>query len=143
MSYRYHDSATVSDEHGKGVEILRQQVVNLSGGAHTEILMIAEVDMIIRNLSIVGTVELTDGEIQFFTRASGAAAAIELTAVEDVDIGAFTIKDIPLSVDLATVKKGHILQATTTGVTPGAARLSVHVGWMPDMFGLDSVPRTF
>ena len=45
---RYNTAATVSDEHGKGGEVLRQ-VISEGSNDHNRTLLYAEVDLIVRS----------------------------------------------------------------------------------------------
>ena len=144
MADRYIDAATVSDEHGKGVEVLRQNAVTDIGSDANVPIMVAEVDLIIRNFKVANNeVDPSAGTVQFFTRTPGAATATPLTAATGV--GTMTgsdVLEIPLTAARDSVKKGDLIQVTIANLTNNV-RLTAIVGWMPDMFGFESSPRTF
>ena len=143
MLERYHTAAAVEDEAGKGVEILRQQVAADLGSDANLVIMVAEVDMIIRYLKVAGNeVDPGAGTVQFFRRPPGGTTE-DLTASTAVSVmGANDVLDIPLTAARNAVKKGDLVQVTTAALTSNV-RLSAIVGWMPDMWAPDADPRTF
>ena len=143
MTTRYYDAATVSDEHGKGVEILRQNSAAHTGSDDSIPIMVAEVDLVIRNLKVAGNeVDPAAGTVQFFSRPPGGTA-VPLTASTAVSsMAANDVLDIPLSAANTTVKKGDMIQVTIASLTSNV-RLTAIVGWMPDMFTLEAQARSY
>lgn len=149
MAIRYHDAATVSDEHGKGAEILRQQIYALhTGSASSHPIMVAEVDMIVRRLFMVSNNEApTAGSIQFSARppAGNAASEVHLTAATAISsLGSWDVLDVPLTVQNNVVKKGWVVYVSVNpALTPGTARPSVGVNWMPDLWSMSADNKTY
>ena len=94
--FRYNDAATVSDEHGKGAEVLRQQVVETDGST-SHVLMVAEVDMLIRSIFVVNGAPLTGGTVRVYKRPSGGAEVPLTAAFALTETGGFVSREIPLS----------------------------------------------
>ena len=141
MADRYQDAATVSDEHGKGSEILRQQVINVAGN-HTVIVMEAEVDLLLRNLRFVSTSGMTAGTVQFVRRRGGVSA--DITAVESiVNASGYSVTDFSLAVGRDFVRKGDLIVAATTGLVPAGSNVSIIVEWMPDLWGPSADAKTY
>lgn len=148
MTTRYGNAATVSDEHGKGTEVLRQQLYSLhTGTPSSHPIMVAEVDMLIRNLFVVSNNEApTAGTVQFRARPAGGAGTTEvsLTAAADISsLGGWATLDVPLTAARDAVKKGWVVYVTVSGLTPNTARPSVGVGWMPDLWGPSADAKTY
>ena len=140
---RYVDAATVSDEHGKGVEILRQQVVDITGAAGTKVVMVAEVDMLIRNIqvSLVGGTAATAGTLDVVVRPSGGTATTILDDYDLTDVAANATADAGVSA--VKVSRGSRVEVTWAAVAATARVFSVHIGWMPDMFSIVDNPRSY
>ena len=142
MTVRYVDTATVSDEHGKGVEILRQQVVQ-SAGNGTYIVMVAEVDSVVRYIEVVRHGAGVAQDVIFYKRQSGAATGARVALTANTTLTAAVaprngIVELPLVV--STLEKDDIVECVTTGTGTG---VSMHFGWMPDMFTLEAQARTY
>ena len=141
MRTRYDNAATVSDEHGKGVEVLRQQIAQENGNADDIPIMIAEVDCVIRHITLVSTGALTNGTVNVARRAPGATP-VSLTGDASAVVAEVTKLDIPLTSANTALKKGDILELTADALTSGVD-YAVIVGWMPDLFSLDADARTY
>ena len=140
---RYVDAATVSDEHGKGVEILRQQVVDITGASGTKVVMVAEVDMLIRNIqvSLVGGTAATAGTLDVDVRPSGGSTTTILNDYDLTSVGANATVDT--NVSAIKVARGSRVEVTWASLAAAARVFSVHIGWMPDMFSIVDNPRSY
>lgn len=142
MTLRYNDAATVSDEHGKGVEVLRQQVVNIHANG-TFHLMVAEVDLIIRNFTVVRHGSGAAGTAQLRKRLPGGTSAVVLTTSITLNANnapRYVPSEVSLTVASNSVKKGETVELLAGGTH---SDFSAHLGWIPDMWGLDADARTY
>ena len=141
MSVRYNDAATVSDEHGKGVEMLRQQVVTINGSV-SRTPMITEVDTIIRTVKVVPAALFTSGDIQLFQSVSGSGVATSITASFDLtSLAAYEIGE--LTIEEQYIDKDTTIYATTSGAAPSGSHVTVHIGWMPNLWSPDATNKTY
>lgn len=144
MVLRYNDAATVSDEHGKGVEILRQQTADVQANT-VHALLVAEADTRLRRAWVVtaGT-NITAGTVQIIKRAPEVTAHINMSAATAIPVSTHhAVAEIELTrVDVA---RGEIVQALVVGKNPttAASVITVHLGWMPDLFNPDANPRSY
>ena len=140
MKTRYVDAATVSDEHGKGAEVLRQQVTTIANNV-SRTLMVTEVDSIIRAVKVVPAALFTAGTIRLFQHVSGSSTSTSITEAFDLDslaayeIGEFTIEE-------QHIDKDTTIFATTTSAAPSSSHLTVHIGWLPNIWSIDGF-RTY
>ena len=142
MTIRYIDAATVSDEHGKGTEILRQVVFHSEGTEN--VAFIPEVDCLIRYVRVYRIGSGTGLVIQAVVRNNGASttdpasAAITLNAA---NAPRYTPTDIPLT-DGIPLKLGQnqILELIIGGAHTNAMFM---VGWMPDLWGPEATNKTY
>ena len=142
MADLYDDAVRVIDEDGKGAEILRQQSTGpLENG--TNVVMVAEVDMIIRSLTAVSNgVDPTAGTVRFYRHPPGGSQ-VELTEAQAVaGMGADDVLEIPLSVARNAVKKGDIVKVTIAALNANV-KLTALVGWMPDIFNPEADYRSY
>lgn len=132
-------TVTIADEVGKGAEVLRQQVVDFtSNGSY--VVLLAEVDTIVRNVQIVAGANVTKGTIQVQRRLGDDIVNMS----DEVDISVvkpYVSLDVPLN-DVG-IGVGESLIIHMNGKSPGTTRLSAHVGWMPDIHGLNSIYQSF
>ena len=107
--------------------------------------MVAEVDIVIRNLKVVNVDNIANaGTIRFYAHAEGVAPATANAITAAVALGndQWDVTEIPLSVANNTVKRGDIISATTASLASGDD-VAVIVGWMPDLFSQDASPRSY
>ena len=141
MAIRYNDAATVSDEHGKGAEILRQQVVTINGSV-SRTPMITEVDTIIRTVKVVPAEVFTGGTVQLFQHVSGSNTSTSITASFDLtSLAAYEIGE--LTIEAQYIDKDTTIYATTSSAAPGSSHVTVHIGWMPNLWSPDADNKTY
>ena len=138
---RYVDAATVSDEHGKGAEVLRQQVNTISNNV-SRTLMVTEVDVVIRTVKVSPAAAFTAGAVRLYQVASGSSSSTSIT--ESFDLSSLSAYEIgELTLEVSEIDKDSTIYATTTSTNPSSSHVTVHLGWMPNMFSLDSDHRTY
>lgn len=148
-----HDSAlTISDEHGKGAEILRQAVASHwepSSAASSIItnqhVLYCEVDMIIRFLRIM-TVDIPDGDADLVVNRNRAGTLTAIAATRAVDLlttEIFVEETLTLAVN--GLRKDDSVYAVMTRAVASteSADWGVYLGWMPDTISLDSDFRSY
>ncbi len=150
---RYHDAATVSDEHGKGVESLRQAKADhwepasaagaVSSNHH---ILDCEVDVLIRWLRVM-TVDVPDANADltiYRNRAGTISALAAAVAVDTLTTEIFS--NVTLTVALNVLRRDdsvYAIMVRDAGSTE-SADWAVYLGWMPDLFSADANdPRTF
>ena len=146
------DAQTVSDEHGKGAEILRQQVsghydVSSAAGAVTSAhhIMYCETDIIIRYIRIM-SVDLPDADADLTTYRNRAGSILALHTAAAVDT--FTteiIQEMTISVARDFLKQDDTVYALMLRATASteSADWAVYFGWMPSILDSDAVIRTY
>ena len=149
---RYVDAQTVSDEHGKGAEALRQAVSShwepsSAAGAVTSNhhVLYCETDTVIRYLRVM-SVDLPDADADLTinrNRAGTLTALAAAVAVDTLTTEVFT--EVTLTVAIDALKQddsvyGVMLRATAS---TESADWGIYLGWMPDIFGAGAVSRSF
>ncbi len=149
---RYDDAQTVSDEHGKGAETLRQAVASVydnsspSGSVSTNShVHYCEVDEIIRYLRAM-SVDIPDAnaDLTVYRNRAGtltvlaAALAIDTFTTEVIQEATLTIATNSLRKD-DTVYAIMVRDATSTE----SGDWGVYLGWMPDIFSSGVDYRTY
>ena len=150
MRNRYDDAQTISDELGKGAEILRQAVCDYTevaaGNATTNHhIHYCEVDEIIRYVRTM-SVDLMDADADLivYRNRAGTIAAITGTIVLDTHtIEIFQEHALVVAPDFLRKDDSvyGILIRSVGSTEPGD--MAVHFGWMPNIFGQDSDYRTY
>ena len=142
MAIRYNDAATVSDEHGKGTEILRQVVFHSEGTEN--VAFIPEVDCLIRYVRVYRIGSGVGLVIQAVVRDSGvnstnpASAAVTLN---DANAPRYTPTDIPLTDGIPLeLGQNQILELIIGGAHTNAMFM---VGWMPNLWSPDADNKTY
>jgi hypothetical protein len=137
----YHDAQRVVDEDGKGAEVLRQQNIP-DQGSGTHIMLVAEVDCIVRSAYVVSadsTAVAAGSTVQIWKRTPGAAASVALSASHDLftDLGVgaqYTMGEVPITD--GRVSKGDVVYVGV-GTLTSSARVTLHLGWMPSIWQED------
>ena len=146
---RYLDAQTVSDEHGKGAEILRQQVTslwNITGNNTINLhVMYAEVDIILRWIKLM-SVEVLDANADLTLNRNRAGTLAALAAAVALDgLTTEIIADVVLTVAIDSIR----IDDTIYGVLirdAGSADdgdVGIYLGWMPDLYRNDAVSKTY
>ena len=141
---RYNTAATVSDEHGKGGEVLRQ-VISEGSNDHNRTLLYAEVDLIVRSAYAYhrGSSTFTDGTIIIRKREINSSSTVDLTSSLDMttipDYGAIAI---PLVAN-TRVNRGEMVEVLVEDATPTSSSWTVIVGWMPDLWSSNANARSY
>jgi hypothetical protein len=149
---RYVSANTVSDEHGKGAEVLRQAVAShwepssaASGVTSNHHVLYCEVDMIIRYLRIM-SVDLPDANADLTinrNRAGTLTALAAAVAVDGLTTEIFTEVTLTLVIDgLRKDDSVYGVMVRDTGSTE-SADWGIYLGWMPDTLRLDSDFRSY
>ena len=150
---RYDDAQTVSDEHGKGAEVLRQAVAShwepssaVGSVSSNHQLLDCEVDMIIRHLRIM-TVDVPDAnaDITVYRNRAGTLTALA-TAVAVDGLTTEVFSNVTLTLAKNGLRKDDSVYAIMVrdATSSESADWGVYLGWMPDIFGGDAnFPRTF
>lgn len=145
---RYLDAQTVSDEHGKGAEVLRQQVTSLFNitGVNTINLhiMYAEVDILIRWMKVM-SVEVFDANADLTLNRNRAGTLTALAAAIALDtLTTEVITDVTLTVAINSIRQDDTIYGVLVRDASSAddGDVGIYTGWMPDIF-TDSVIRTF
>ena len=144
MSNRYDNAATVSDEHGKGVEILRTVTKEFSATAASNTPVFeAEVDLVVRFVRVRNLAAGTPSAGTYTVtrkKAGSTEAATQVATGDSLDPGSnYGSVEVPVT-HRTRVRKGDVILVTKPDSTTAVA---VDIGWMPDMFGFESNPRTF
>ena len=139
---RYIDTATVSDEHGKGVEVLRQALLHTDGTEN--LAFIPEVDCLIR---YVKAYRIGSGQslvVQVSIRNSGETTTSNVSSaftLNDANVPRYTPTDVPLTNGTPLeLGRDQILELIIGGAHTNAMFI---IGWMPNMFSLDANHRTY
>ena len=135
----YYDAARVSDEAGKGAEVLRQQVIpHTADGTHA--LLVAEADCIITSASIYTISGSPTAGTVLLRRRNGTNL---VTIASSTDIGADNIvTNLDLDGDIH-VSRGEIVEMVADNFAPGGTRISFHLGWMPDLWTSETQPHSY
>ena len=140
---RYIDAQTISDEHGKGAEILRQAVASENNliGAATVIthLLYCEVDMIIRFIRTI-SVNVPDNSATLTVYRNRAGTLTALTAIIAFDDAGAQVTEI--SDEIALVVARNALRQNDSvyaivirdGTSQDLADWGIFLGWMPDLY---------
>lgn len=147
---RYQDAQTVSDELGKGAEVLRQQVISvhdLSGGNNTINIhcLYAEVDIILRYIRVM-CVEVPDAnaDLTFNRNRQGTLTALaSAVALDGLTTEIFS--EVTLTQAIDVVKQDDSIYAVLVRDASSTqdGDIGVYLGWMPDLYTPGGVPRTF
>lgn len=149
---RQVDSQTISDEHGKGAEFLRQHVASHSepssaAGAvvSNHQIMYCEVDMLIRYLRLMA-VTVPDANADLIVYRNRAGTIVQLAGVAALD-GYTTeiMQELTLTIDQMGLNGDDTVYAIMTrdASSEDAADWAVYFGWMPDIQGNGRVYRTY
>ena len=149
---RYDSAQTVSDEHGKGAEVLRQQVASVydnsspSSSVSTNMhVMYCEVDMIIRYLRTM-TVDVPDAnaDLTVYRNSAGTITALAAArAVDGLTTEVVTEETLTLAANgLRQDDTVYAIMVRDSGSTE-SGDWGVYLGWMPDIFSGDSSFRSF
>lgn len=144
---RYDDAQTVSDEHGKGAEGLRQAVASHwepSSAAGSIIsnhhILDCEVDMIIRFLRVM-SVDLPDANADLVVNRNRAGTLTALASAVAIDALTTEIfANVTLTVAKNSLRKNDSVYGVMTrdaGSTE-SADWGAYLGWMPDVFSQDA-----
>ena len=139
---RYNTALTISDEHGKGAEILRQAVTShwepSSAGSVTSShhLLYCEVDMVIRYLRVM-SVDLPDANADLTVYRNRAGTLTALAGAAAVDTYTLeVIQELTLTVAADVLRKDDTVFALMVrdGGSTESGDWAVYLGWMPDAF---------
>ena len=149
---RGDDAQTVSDEHGKGVEVCRQQVVSWydvssdsSGITSAHQIMYCEVPIIIRWIRLMTvTVPDANADLTVYRNRAGTLTGLAATAAMD----GYTTEIIQ---ELAlTVARDHLdIDDTVYALmvrdsnSEDLADWGIYFGWMPSIMDGDAIVRTY
>ncbi len=150
---RYLDALTISDEHGKGGEFLRQVVAsenNLVGNASVIThLMYCEVDMIIRFIRTI-TVNIPDDSatLTVYRNRAGTITALHTEiAFDDAGTQVTEVSDeITVTVARNSLRADDSVYMIVVrdGSSTELADWGVFLGWAPDLLSQDAgFPRTY
>lgn len=141
MAERYENAATVSDEHGKGSEILRQQAYTFSSNGN-HVVYYAEVDTIIRSIVVIRRGSGAAAILHVQKRGPGSATTdiVPATTLDAAAAPRYIGTELPLVVERNIVKKGESVEMIGSGTHTD---YSVHFNWMPDMWSADADARTY
>ena len=135
----YYDAARVSDEAGKGAEVLRQQVIpHTNGGAHA--LLVAESDCIITSASAYTITGSPTAGTVLLQKRNGA----NITSIAGItNIGSDnTVTILNLDGDIH-VSRGEVIELVAANFAPGGTGISFHLGWMPDLWTSETQPHSY
>ena len=149
---RYWTAQTVSDEHGKGAESLRQAVASqwqasspVSSESSNLQLMYCEVDAIIRYLRVMA-VDVPDANADLIVYRNRAGTITALAAVAALDAYVTeVIQELTLTLAVNGLRKDDtvygILVRDATSSESGD--VGIYLGWMPDIFSSGADFRTY
>ncbi len=140
---RYIDAQTISDEHGKGGEVLRQAVAsenNLAGNASVIThLLYCEVDMLIRFIRTI-SVNIPDDSATLVVYRNRAGTITALTPTIAFDDAGAQVTEISDEIAIA-VARNHLraddsvyMIVVRDASSTDLADWGVFLGWMPDVF---------
>jgi hypothetical protein len=139
MATRYQDAATVSDEHGKGAEILRQFTFHATvTGTH---YFIPEVDVLIRSLIIHKDGSGNAATLAVSKRASGAGSTTSVFSATTLNAAnaprrvSTELLDAPIM-----ISKGEAVEVVIGGT---ATAVTVVMGWLPNIWSADNNFRSY
>ena len=134
----HFDAARVGDEDGKGAEVLRQQVAtDLFDG--TFALLVAEADCMLRSAYVTTiTGSPTNGNVSVRKRTNGGVITVLGTRAVGAndDVERITITE-------RQVTRGEVIEVVVSGLDPAGTRISVHLGWMPDLWTPGTYPHSY
>ena len=138
----YHNAVRIDDEAGKGAEILRQQsfssVVN-----GTYVMFIAEVDCIVTSAHVVViTGNPSAGHATVNKRISGSNVPTVVASQTDVDGALHDVYNLTLNGE-TRIKRGEIVEIAINQLAGSTVRLSIHLGWIPDLWYDDAAPHSY
>lgn len=144
---RYADAQTISDEHGKGAEVLRQAVAShwepssasgsVSSNHH---LLDCEVDVLIRFLRVM-SVDLPDAnaDLTVYRNRGGTLTALHsAVAVDTLTTEVFS--NVTLTEAKNALRKDDSVYAVMVrdSSSTESADWGIYLGWMPDVFDMNS-----
>ncbi len=149
---RYDTAQTVSDEHGKGAEVLRQQVVDhweassaVASVSSNHQIMYCEVDMIIRYLRAM-TVDVPDANADLTAYRNRAGTITALSAAQAMDTFVTeVIQEVTLTLAVNGLRQDDTVYAIMVrdATSSESADWGLYLGWMPDIFSQDSSFRSY
>ena len=149
---RYVDAQTVSDEHGKGVESLRQakadhwEPASAAGAVvSNHHILDCEVDMIIRWIR-VWSVDLPDANADVSINRNRGGTLTALVATQAIDTFTTEVSQEPaLTVSAESLRRNDSVYAIMTrdATSTESADWAIFLGWMPDLGLGANDPRTF
>lgn len=149
---RYVDAQTVSDEHGKGVESLRQakadhwEPASAAGSViSNHHILDCEVDMIIRWIR-VWTVDVPDANADVSINRNRGGTLTALVATQAIDGFTTEVSAEPaLTVSAESLRRNDSVYAIMTrdATSTESADWAIFLGWMPDLGLGANDPRTF
>ncbi len=139
----------MSAEHGKGAEVLRQQVTSLFNitGVNTINLhiMYAEVDLVIRWIKVM-SVEVFDSnaDLTLNRNRAGTLAALA-TAIALDTLTTEVITDVALTVAIDSIRIDDTIYGVLVrdGDSAQDGDVGVYTAWMPDLYRNDTVNKTY
>lgn len=149
---RHVSALTVSDEHGKGAEVLRQQLSTYSesisaNGVVTSNhhVMYCEIDMIIRYLRVMSiTVPDANADLTVYRNRVGTLVALAGVAALD---GYTTeiFQELTLTLAVNGLRKNDSVYGIMVrdATSEDAADWAIYLGWMPDTVSLNSDFRSY
>lgn len=146
------DAQTVSDEHGKGAEVLRQHVAThwepvsaASGITSNHQICYCEVDMVIRYLRLM-VVDVPDANADIVVYRNRAGTLTQLAGT--VDLSGY-VTEVMQELTLTLVADGlrsddsvYAIMVRDTSSTE-SADWGIYLGWMPDIFGANAQAKTY
>ena len=140
---RYIDAQTVSDEHGKGAEVLRQAVAShwepssaVGAVSSNHQLLYCEVDIIIRYLRVM-TVDVPDANADLTINRNRAGTLTAIAAAQAMD-GFVTeiIQEPALTIAVDGLRQDDTVYGVMVrdATSSESADWGIYLGWMPDIF---------
>ena len=136
-----HDALRVGDEEGKGSELLRQQTIPHVSNS-TYVMLMAEVDCIIRTAYVViVTNNPSAGDVTIQKRVPGTSNTIEIASTTNIHGDLHDIYELDIDGE-RHVRRGEIVEMSVLNLN-NSARVSLHLGWMPDLWNDNANPRSY
>ena len=135
----YDNAVRVIDEDGKGAESLRSVSTEVTG-TNDEILLIAEVDSILRSVYITPAANISGGgqSITVLRHRNGGNTGVTMCSVTLPNpTGSYSVVEGTITV--SDIQKGDVIRVLSAG---NVAKF-VQVGWMPNIFGSEAEYRTY
>ena len=150
MRERYVDAQTVSDELGRGAEVLRQEVCDYrevaAGNATTNHhVHYCEVNEIIRYIRVM-SVDLMDANadlIVYRNRAGTIAALTGTIALDGFTIEVFVEEALVAAQDFLRKDDSVYGILIRDGGSTESGDFAIYFGWMPDVADADGNHRTY